>query len=609
MPGLFGILARRDLGPDRVSALGARMAAALRVRPWLRTEMWRGRDFCGGRVHLGVLGSGPQPLVDPATGARAWFDGEVYADGEAEALEPSAARIGRWVAGSGRGLAQVDGVYGLAHYEEARGRLTLAVDRLGHRPLYVAETPEWFGYASEVKALLAALDRLPPVDEVAVEQFFAYEHLWGGRTLWEGIRLLPPAGLVRAEGTGHEVGRYWSFDQLPVEPLPVDEVRRRFAGLWRRSIARRARPGLTPLLLSGGLDSRMVLAELRRQGREVVAITFGEPGCPDMRIAARCARLAEVPHRRLPLDKANWWAGREEAIWQTDGHVNAVHLHVARVREELAVGSRVTIKNSFGNTLFGGEQVREHLMGRWPGCIREELEWRVHPNPFVSSERAVDISLPDVSTALEGPGSIVFCLTESQRRRTLTGCYALMAYCEVLNPGVDLPLLVLLIGSLAEADVSWGGFYQPFLASEYPEYFRDIPWQHTGRGLDETPAVRLRRGLRRRARNRLGLRVRPHDFVDYDRLVAGSDPLERVRSRDLIVDDVLDGAARRFLDSVPGDARWSTPALGVITLEVYLRQAAGLLPRARESRVPQPPDHGARTGSGADGRAGPGAEV
>ena len=73
----------------------------------------------------------------------------------------------------------------------------LATDRLGFRPLYYVETADWFAYAAEVKALLALHDHLPAVDEIAVRQYFAFDHMLGDRTWWTGIALIPPANVWR----------------------------------------------------------------------------------------------------------------------------------------------------------------------------------------------------------------------------------------------------------------------------------------------------------------------------------------------------------------------------------------------------------------------------
>ena len=250
MPGLFGILAKRDPSEVDLRGKAQRMAVSLKTRPWLEEELWESRWFCGGRVHLGILNPAPQPML-AADGRRVWFDGEVYPGSAAPGMTPEAEQIIASTAGSAPALAQLDGAFGLACFDPDGVGLTLGNDRLGLRPLYVTETVEWFAYASEVKALLAARDTLPALDETGLRQLIGFEYLFGERTLWKGIELLPPASVWKISPSSQARRRYWSFDEIARDPRPEEEVRERFAALWRRAIARRQKEGTMPLLLSG----------------------------------------------------------------------------------------------------------------------------------------------------------------------------------------------------------------------------------------------------------------------------------------------------------------------------------------------------------------------
>ncbi len=593
MPGIYGVMDRSNMGAERLSALGSRMAAALRTQPWLLTEQWCAPGLCAGRVHLGILHSAPQPIAAPGASLRAWFDGLVYPEDEKRGRAPTGQEVDAWLRGGETAFAGVDGEYALALWEKAEGRLTLVTDRLGYRPLYVAQTRSWFAYASEVKAILAIMDRTPPLDRVALRQFLAFQRIWGRRTWWEGIELLPPAALLRVDHSGRRERRYWSFDDIRREPRPIEEVIPEFVRLWSRSIARRRGRGPMPHLLSGGLDSRLVMAELRRQGQPLTAFTFGEPGCADMRIAARAARVAGVEHRRLPFDEVSWWHGRATGIWQTDGHASAVDLHAVRAADALRMGCRQTIKHGVGNNLPGGLLPLKYDLGGWPSTGEYEARIRFHDNPFICEEEAVEASGPDIEPVIDGPSPVAVALLASARRKTLPGCYALMAHCEVLIPGIDLEILRLLVGGLTDEQRHHGGFYRPFLTSRYPEYFRDIPWQQTGRGLDESWPVEQAREWVRRIGRKLGRPVgRPAYFADYDRLVASSAPLRWLRGQELLTDHYMDGAASRYLENVPGEKGWSRHALTLLTIETYLRQvegrptAAAERPAGRELPVP-----------------------
>ncbi|HEV8117094.1 MAG TPA: asparagine synthetase B, partial [Thermoanaerobaculia bacterium] len=91
------------------------------------------------------------------------------------------------------GLARIDGMFALALWNEASRTLLLARDRIGIKPLYYASFSGGFAFASEPKAIL----RLPGVsarlDPDALSDFLAYGYVPFDRSLFAGIRKLPPA--------------------------------------------------------------------------------------------------------------------------------------------------------------------------------------------------------------------------------------------------------------------------------------------------------------------------------------------------------------------------------------------------------------------------------
>jgi asparagine synthase (glutamine-hydrolysing) len=581
MPGLFGILAKNPALPDeRLRWLVTRMSDALRMAPWLGSELWVAPGFAGGRVHLGLMNPSSQPLVHVNPNARMWFDGQVYPPDGDHGISPEAEQVLQ-LAGDPEELARIEGVFAFAVFYPDSAELVLATDRLGFRPLYWAETVEWFAYASEVKALLAILDAIPPVDEVSLRQFFSYDYMLGERTWWQPIRLVPPASLWRITPSGR-VGRpYWSFESIRREPRDERELTDELHRLWATAIAKRARPGTTPILLSGGLDSRLVLAELVAQGRDVLAVTFGERGCRDLLIAAEAARTAAVLHRRVLVDGYNWWTGRDQTIWSIDGLVNAHHLHVSVALDLMRGGNRWSLKHSSGDTLFGGSKLS--LFGPVATQPAEERDWRkgletfltkaFRANPFFSVGDVAEVSTPDCEPYLCGPSTDCFVMRQVQRRRTLTGPLAMGTHCEVLNPAATLVMMRLLLGGLNDSARKGGRFYHRFLTSVYPQLFRNIPYQRTDRGLSETAATRIRRGLAGKLRRALKMEGSHREFLDYPRLVAEAQLGHRLAGATLLLDDVMGGRVHEALARVvPPPPR---VLLGIYTVETYLRRAAG----------------------------------
>jgi asparagine synthase (glutamine-hydrolysing) len=536
-----------------------------------------GQDYFTGRVFTGGLNPEPQPLV--AGDHVVWFDGQIFPSRSRHGCTATGDEALQLLRDAPSSFADLDGVFALATFDVVAAELSLVTDRLGFRPLYYVETPDWFAYAPEVRGLLTILDKTPPLDEVSLRQFFAFDHMLGNRTWWRQIELVPPGSIWRISAAGRQEVRYWTFDDIRHDPRPEADVIDEMARLWTQAITQSRRPGVTPLLLSGGLDSRLVLAELRRQEVPVVTLSFGTAGCADIAIARRCADLAGVSHHALTFDIDTWWLGRDGAIASTDGLVNAMHLHVGIAGAALRTGNTVGLINIAGDSLFGGGYVERGDLPsgqgvRWQQLTATLLARSYQPNPFFSQDEVIAASGEDANMYLDGYSAECFFHRHRQRRFILNGALAVAPYCEMSYPGVGLPMFRLLLGGTLQEERRENRLYTKFLLAHYPEYFARIPWQATGRRLGEVPA-RFGRGVRHALRPILPLasEATSGPFVDYAALVRASGLQEKLRQRALVAEDALGGTVGQALASPQVDAR---VLLGIVTLETYLRQTMGI---------------------------------
>ncbi|WP_225803302.1 N-acetylglutaminylglutamine amidotransferase [Streptomyces sp. NK15101] len=177
------------------------------------------------------------------------------------------------------------GMFAVALVEHDTGRLVLARDRLGIKPLYLAELPGRLRFASTLPALLAGGGVDTTLDPVAVHQYMSWHATVASpRTVLAGVRKLPPATVrvVQPDGT-HRDHRYWQ---------PSYTRRSAFAGMgpddWRDAVldalrvaVRRRMVADVPVgvLLSGGLDSSLIVALLAEEGqRDLATFSVGFEG-------------------------------------------------------------------------------------------------------------------------------------------------------------------------------------------------------------------------------------------------------------------------------------------------------------------------------------------
>ncbi len=228
---------------------------------------------------------GAQPMVDPELGLALVFNGCVYNHDELRTeLQGAGYRFfstsdsevvlkafHRWGPSC---VEHFHGMFAFAVHERDTGVLTLARDRLGIKPLYLIQDASRLRFASSLPALLDGGGVDTAIDPVALHHYLTFHAVVPApHTILTGVRKLPPATVrtVRPDGT--------SSDHVFWRPEHVrrDEYSGLDAGDWAdllgerlRVAVRRRMTGDVPVgvLLSGGLDSSLVVALLAEQGQK-----------------------------------------------------------------------------------------------------------------------------------------------------------------------------------------------------------------------------------------------------------------------------------------------------------------------------------------------------
>ncbi|MFF9287038.1 N-acetylglutaminylglutamine amidotransferase [Streptomyces griseosporeus] len=227
------------------------------------------------------------------------------------------------------GTACVDhfhGMFAFALVEHRTGRLILGRDRLGIKPLYLARTPGRLRFASSLPALLAAGDVDTSLDPAAVHQYLSWHATVAApRTVLAGVRKLPPATVrvVEPDGTYRD-HRYWqpSYTRRPEhDGMGPTEWRDAVLDALRTAVRRRMVADVpVGVLLSGGLDSSLIVALLADEGQRDLA-TFsvgfesegGDEG-DEFRYSDLVAREFATDHQQLVVPSQRVSAALDGAV-------------------------------------------------------------------------------------------------------------------------------------------------------------------------------------------------------------------------------------------------------------------------------------------------------
>ena len=237
-------------------------------------------------------------------------------------------------------------------------------DRYGLSRIYYHEAEHGFLFSSEAKSLLAALPKLGRIDQQGLAEFFAVGCTLQNRTIFSDISLLPAGSRWTFHGDRRfERQRYFTPEtwelQETLDPITYSErLRELFARTAPRYIPASTSAAIS---LTGGLDSRMILAWARAEPGTLPCYTFAGPyrDCADVRIARRLAALCGQSHTTIPISDdffEDFPALAEKTVYISDGTMDvsgAVELYVnGRAREIAPV--RIT-----GN--YGSEILRSHV--------------------------------------------------------------------------------------------------------------------------------------------------------------------------------------------------------------------------------------------------------
>ncbi len=424
MCGIFGAIARRE-APLRHPESLARMAAALRHRgPDGECIVGHERARIGARrLAIMDLTTGDQPFQSPD--AKIWMvcNGEIYnapalrreasawrypfrSHGDIETIVPFYERFGP------DAVARLEGMFGLAVWDETRRRLVLARDRAGEKPLFWTEVDGELRFASEIQALLEFPDQPRRVNRKALSLYHALGYVPAPYTMFDGIHKLPPASLLIAEGDRTEIRSYWSPAAAASRSsaLSVENLRDTVLRAVKRELMSDVPLGI---FTSGGLDSSLLVAAAARAipGERIhtYAVRFTEPGYDESPYAEAVTHaIASVHHVVIADDESLGRAlevvSRGLAEPLGDPAVLPTWLLAEAAREHV----KVILSGEGADELFGGypTYLGHKYAERWqllPGPLRRTVRWAVDRWPASTGKMTLEYMLKQFLSASERP--------------------------------------------------------------------------------------------------------------------------------------------------------------------------------------------------------------
>jgi asparagine synthase (glutamine-hydrolysing) len=370
--------------------------------------------FAFRRLSIIDLAEGHQPMSDAQGEVWVMLNGEIYNFTELRAdlvalghrfrtrsdTEVIVHGYRQWGDGV---LERLNGMFGIAVWDERRRRLLLARDRAGIKLIYYRLEHNRLIFGSELRAIRAVTGR-PVLDPVALNLFLRYRYTPSPLTLYQGVRKLAPGTKLIVEDDAARVERWWDLDPTPIDrgdnPSKCrDELLDRYTEAVRRQLVSDVPLGL---LLSGGIDSALLLALMSRHGGPWPTFTVGfGPGYANDELsdAAATAAIFGADHTEVRLDRAGFEADLPaviDALEEPIASPSVVALyHVCRRARE---NVKVALIGQGPDELFGG--YTRHL------GVRYGHHWRRVPAPVRHATGAALARLPRAESLHRGLHSL-----------------------------------------------------------------------------------------------------------------------------------------------------------------------------------------------------------
>jgi asparagine synthase (glutamine-hydrolysing) len=377
------------------------------IGPMLKRLAHRGPDDTGTHREPGVaigatrlaiidLVSGHQPIANEDETVRVVLNGEIY---NFRALRRDLERGGHRFrtntdtevivhAYEAHGTACVErlrGMFAFAIWDRPRQRLVLARDRLGKKPLYYWHAGGLFVFASEIKALLCHPAVGRELDVEALHHYLAFGYTPADRSIFAGIRKLPPGHVAVLHEDVFAARPYWTLP-APAPGGPRSEPREALATRVRDVVKDAVRARLESdvpvgVFLSGGIDSSAIVASMRELTGSRIAtfsVGFGTPSFDELRYARLVAERFETDHHEdvLAPDVEALVPDIVRAFDEPFGDSSAVPTFV--VAQATSRHVKVVLSGIGGDEVFAGYPrylgVRlAERYARLPGALRSPL--------------------------------------------------------------------------------------------------------------------------------------------------------------------------------------------------------------------------------------------
>lgn len=348
---------------------------------------------------------GRQPMGNEDGSVQVTFNGEIYnfvelrqrlqSEGHTFRTRTDTEVLTHLFEGADVGrIGELDGMFAFGVWQSVTGKLILGRDPFGKKPLYYAQGPGWFAFASELHALLQVPGFDDTVDREALALYLMLQYVPAPWSLFRGARKLPPGCHLQLDATvggTASLARYFRFEATEpsrlARPHVVTQVEQLktllIAGVEKRLVSD------VPLgaFLSGGIDSSLIVALMTRElGRPVQTFSIGYQDTDETehQFAREVADHLGTEHHEqlLKPDALGLIEHLAEVLDEPNGDSSCLPTYLLSKYTRRFV--TVALSGDGGDELFGGYGRYTYTInefGTWLERLKSRARGRTQPTP------------------------------------------------------------------------------------------------------------------------------------------------------------------------------------------------------------------------------------
>jgi asparagine synthase (glutamine-hydrolysing) len=371
------------------------------IESMTRTLVHRGPDdegyYVAGPLGFGFrrlsiidLAGGHQPMSDHEESVWVVFNGEIYnfpdlkrelqANGhvfrtksDTEVIVHGYKQWGDEI------LNRLNGMFGLAIWDVRQKRLVLARDPFGIKLIYYRIDGGSLYFGSEIRPVRAAMQEKAEIDPTSLDLFLRYRFTPSPSTILKGVRKLAPGTKLVVQNGSCDLSRWYRFQPTPFKPQKSpNEAKEELLALYKQAVRRQLISDVpVGLLLSGGLDSGLLLALMNLNGSSWPTYTVGYGSSFDddeLADAAVTARTLGSKHTSVTITRSIFEEALPKIVAALEEPIAAssivpMYFVCERARQDV----KVALVGQGPDELFGG--YRRHLGVRYGGLWAQLPEW------------------------------------------------------------------------------------------------------------------------------------------------------------------------------------------------------------------------------------------